>query len=390
MKRLVALVPNVLGTAPGQRARIELWARHLEEAGWTVEFHPFEDAKLHDVLYAPGHAAAKAGGILSCYLRHLLVTLGRLQADVLFIYREAALIGPALTERIAARRSTRVVYDLDDPTFVPYRSPVNGWFSLLKVPGKTRSLIRLSDHVIAINEPIAQYARRYNRSVSVVPHLIDTDRYRPRAAPTDGPVRLVWIGSHTTRNNLDTVATPLRRLHETVRAPLRVIADQPVPIPGVETEYRPWSSATEVADLSECHVGLVPATDLPWNKWKFYFKTLQYMAVGLPVVARPLGSNPDVIEDGVNGFLADSDDQWHDRLLTLVNDHGLRKRMGEAARRTVSESYSLHSRIPAVVELFDTLLAETDSTSSSRRQSDDLTSRQRVSASLDPDHGTDH
>ncbi|HVM01430.1 MAG TPA: glycosyltransferase family 4 protein [Acidimicrobiales bacterium] len=357
MKRLVALVPNVLGVAPGQRARIELWAEHLQQAGWTVELHPFEDDRLHDVLYAPGHMAAKARRMLGCYLRHLAGVVRGFDADVLLVYREAALVGPAISERLAARRTPRMVFDLDDPTFLPYRSPVNGWFSLLKVPGKTRSLFRLSDHVITINEPIAAYARQYNPSVSIVPNLIDTDRYHPGAPAGDGRVRIAWIGSHTTRMNLETIAGPLRRLHQTVPAPLRVIADEPVPIDGVETEYRPWSSANEVHDLAECDIGVVPVNDLPWNSWKFYFKTLQYMAVGLPVVARPLGSNPDVIRDGVNGFLVRNEDEWHDRLLTLVGDEALRRRMGEAARATVVESYSLRGRMPKVIATFDAMVA---------------------------------
>jgi glycosyltransferase involved in cell wall biosynthesis len=136
-----------------------------------------------------------------------------------------------------------------------------------------------------------------------------------------------------------------------------VIADKPVPIPGVETEHRPWSASTEVEDLSQCHVGLVPLTDLPWNKWKFFYKTLQYMAAGLPVVARPLGSNPDVIQDGVNGFLVDTEEQWHDRLRTLVEDRGLRERMGAAAREAVARSYSVEGRIPDVVAKFESMLS---------------------------------
>jgi len=68
---IAALVPNVLASAPGQRARIELWATHLEAAGWTIEFHPFEDPPLHDVLYSQGRPSAKVTRLLRCYGRHL-------------------------------------------------------------------------------------------------------------------------------------------------------------------------------------------------------------------------------------------------------------------------------------------------------------------------------
>jgi glycosyltransferase involved in cell wall biosynthesis len=357
LKRLVALVPNVLELSPGQRARIELWAWHLEQAGWHVRFEPFASERLQEVLYERGRTPAKAMRLLDSYLRHLLTTLRGFDADVVFVYREAALIGPALTERIAARRAP-VIYDIDDPTFIPYRSPFNGWLSLLKFPGKTNSLIRLSDHVIAINRPIADYALRYNPSVSVMPNLIDTDRYRPADQPSGYPPHLVWIGSHSTTSNLETLTGPLSRLQQSVRAPLRIIADRPVALAGVETEHRPWSSATEVGDLASASIGIVPLNDLPWNRWKFFFKTLQCMAVGLPVVARRIGSNPEVIEDGVNGFLVESEHEWHDRLLALVRDPGLRRRIGQAARATVLDRYSVERRMPDVVAIFDTMVSQ--------------------------------
>ena len=356
MKRIAALVPNVLGVAPGQRARIELWTGYLREAGWEVDFYPFEDDALHEVLYEPGLTPAKAGRLLSCYGRHLLRASHRLPCDVLFIYREAALVGPALVERMAARRDVRVLYDLDDPVFVRYKSPANGWLSALKFHGKTRSLFRMSDHVITINGLIGEYAARYNPAVSVVPICIDTDRYRPAENRPERPFRVAWTGSYSSMPNLETIARPLVRLQAETGAHLRVIGVGSVDLEGVTAEVRQWSAATEMSDLADCHVGLVPLTDLPWNKWKFYFKAVQYMALGLPVVARRLGSNTEVIEDGVNGFLVESEDEWLDRLRLLGEDPDRCRQMGEAARATVVDRYSLHTHMPRVVTIFERVL----------------------------------
>ncbi len=361
---IAALVPNVVGCAPGQRARIELWGGHLEAAGWTVELHPFEDPPLHEVLYSSGRAATKASRLLSCYGRHLAHVARGARGDVTFVYREAAMIGPALTERLLARRPQPLVYDLDDPTWLAYRSPTNGWMSLLKLPGKTRSLFRMCDRVIAINRAIGDYARQFNPAVTVIPNCVDTDRYQPRPAAPASPVRLVWIGSHSTTSNLTTIAGPLRALCPTLSGAaraqpvvFRAIGAGEAPLPGVEVEWRQWSADTEVQLLNDCHIGLVPLSDLAWNPWKFFFKTIQYMAVGLPVVARRMGSNAEVIEDGVNGFLVDDDDQWLDRLQVLVANPALRRRMGAAARRTVVERFSVSSQMPRVVSTFESMLA---------------------------------
>ena len=132
MKRIAALVPNKLGVSPGQRLRIEAWAEYLKEHGWQIDFYPFEDEKLHDIFYKPGHQFRKALSLARCYTDQMRTVLSDLQCDGLFIYREAALIGPSLIERFAKRTGVPIIYDIDDPIFIPYRSPVNGWMSLLK------------------------------------------------------------------------------------------------------------------------------------------------------------------------------------------------------------------------------------------------------------------
>jgi len=359
LKRMAALVPNVLGAAPGQRARIELWAPYLEEAGWRVDFYPFESAELHEVLYQSGRAGIKASRLAGAYATHARRLYRGIPCDLLFIYREAALVGPAVLERMAARAGVPVVYDLDDPVFEPYKSPVNGWLSALKFHGKTHSIFRLSDHVIAINSLIGEYVARFNPSVSVIPICLDTARHFPRPAPPagdDGPVRLVWTGSHSTMFNLQTIAGPIRRLQAETGARLRVVGVGAPRLQGVEVESCQWSAETEMSDLADSDIGLVPLGDHTWNPWKFNFKTVQYMAVGLPVVARRLGSNIDVIDDGVNGFLVETEVEWFDRLRLLAGDRELRRRMGHAARATVVDRYSLQTQMPRMVAVFDRVM----------------------------------
>ena len=129
------------------------------------------------------------------------------------------------------------------------------------------------------------------------------------------------------------------------------MCDGPVSLPGVRVDALPFSPRTQVVDLQPCDVGLVPVTDLPWNRWKSFFKILQCMAVGLPVVAQNMGSNAEVIEDGVNGYVVDSQEEWYDRLALLVDDAGLRRRMGAAARATAVRTYAESVQMPRVASV---------------------------------------
>jgi glycosyltransferase involved in cell wall biosynthesis len=271
----------------------------------------------------------------------------------LFIYREAALVGPAFLERLSKRLNVPMIYDIDDPVFLPYRSPVNGWMSLLKFSRKTHSLFRMSDHVIAINDLIGNYARDFNSSVSIVPNFVDTDVYRPGLRSDSARPRIVWTGSVSTLRNLHTIAMPLRQLQNKYETQVRVIANGETQIEGVNLDLREWSAEAEITNLQDCDIGIVPLLDLDWNPWKFFLKTVQYMAVGLPVVARNMGSNREVIKDGVNGFLVETEQEWFDRLSLLIENKELRLKMGEAARQTALNNYSMKTQINRVVEIFE-------------------------------------
>ncbi|MEK6334193.1 MAG: glycosyltransferase family 4 protein [Acidobacteriota bacterium] len=358
MKRIAALVPNLLGVSPGQRVRIESWAEHLRAAGWTIDFYPFEDEKLHEVLYQSAPARLKLTRLASCYRERFKLLRQGPPSDLIFIFREAALIGPAIMETMACRPGTPLIYDFDDPVFLPYRSPMNGWFSLLKFPRKTHKLFRLSDRIIAINGLLADYARRFNPMVSVIPNCVDIERYRPGERSDRKDVRLVWIGSHSTMPNLETIVPVLRSLRNDPPVSLRVIGVGDVSMEGVETDVRQWSAETEVSDLQDCDIGLLPLLDHSWHPWKFFFKTIQYMAVGLPVVARRIGSNSEIIEDGVNGFLVETEAEWRDRLQQLIDNPELRRRMGEAARAKIVSQYSTQVQMPRMVSIFEDVLEQ--------------------------------
>lgn len=353
MKKIIALVPNILNVSPGQRVRIEAWARYLGEYGWTVDFYPFESEKLNKLLYRPGKVLPKASEMVSCYAKQFKRILEAPECDILFIYREAALIGPSFLERLAKRLRVPIVYDLDDPIFLPYRSPVNSWFSLLKFSRKTNSIFRLSDQVISINDIIGDYARKYNENVAVVPNFVDTDVVYPLSSKETNKSKLVWTGSISTFQNLSAIAKPLRRLQKKYDVPIRIVTSGEPEISDVKFDFQKWTAETEVASLQDCDIGLVPLLDLEWNPWKFYLKTIQYMAVGLPVVARKMGSNSEVIQDGVNGFVVETDEEWFDRLALLIENHSLRRQMGKAARKTVLEKYSTSVQIPRVAQIFD-------------------------------------
>jgi glycosyltransferase involved in cell wall biosynthesis len=347
--RALGLLPYPLDHVPGQRFRIEQWARFFAVEEIEVSFSPFLSELAMDVLYMPGRRLRKATETLRGYLRRMRELRQVRDFDVAFVYREAALLGPPILERRFARR-VPLVFDFDDAIYLPASSAPNRWAAWLKDRLKTGKLCRLAAHVTVGNEVLAEYARPRSRAVTVVPTTIDTDLYLPEAR-TAQPLPVVgWTGSVTTLPYLVQLEEALRVLRRKVAYRLLVIGGE-LAVPDLDVECRPWRAATEIADLRPIDVGLMPLPDDPWTRGKCGLKALQYMALGIPPVVAPVGINGTIVENGVNGFHARTNAEWVERVACLLKDPGLRRRLGDAARRTVVEGYSaaVHAKRVAAV-----------------------------------------
>ena len=355
---VLVVVPSLRGTSPAQRFRIEQWAPLLEQQrGFRFTYAPFEDEALRDVLYQQGQYTRKTVLMLRSMARRFALPAQAAQHDVVFLHREAAALGPAAIERLLARTAVPLVYDFDDPLWIPYRSPTNAMFSRLKWPGKTSTICRLARTVIVGNRLLASYASQHSQNVKVVPSTIAMQDYPARPAQQrDQPFTVGWTGSHSTLPFLETVLPALRRLGERLRFRLVVVShthDYRVPDATFEVVSRRWNAATEAADLHDIDVGLAPFPDTGWTPWRCHGKVLQYMALGVPVVASPIGIVPDYVGDGVNGYLASTQDDWVDRLQRLAADPDQRARMGAAGRARVAEQYAADVWAPRVGDLLE-------------------------------------
>lgn len=353
MKRVLALVPSELGHSPGQRSTIELWERPLREAGFALEYAPFETPQMRRLLGQRGRVLSKAREMLRAYARRVRLLRDVRGFDAVYVYREAALIGPALLERWVAQRGCPIIYSLDDPLYIPYVSPSNGWLSYLKFFGKVATICRLSRVVIVNSRFHQDYAEKHCRNVRQIPSVVDDRiyRYRPER-PHGSPVCVGWSGSPSTATNLQLVTGALGDLARRTPYRLHLIGAERLDIPGVGCSAQPWRAETEVSDLEKLDIGLVPLPDNEWNRRKFNLKVAQYMALGIVPVATPLGSNPDVIEHGKDGFLASTASEWTTHLETLVRDGALRSAMAERAARKAQTSFTLQSQSRAILDAF--------------------------------------
>jgi glycosyltransferase involved in cell wall biosynthesis len=269
---------------------------------------------------------------------------GLTRDDVVFFQRPLIEFPITALERLAAR-GRRSIFDFDDAIF-------------LNVGGraKLRRIAQTVDHVIAGNRHLAEAAAVPDKT-TVIPTAVDTDRYQP--LPTrdrrGADVVLGWTGLASNYRQLLTVRDPIMRALERTGARLLLISNAPPPpeLLSAQVEFRPWRPETEVVDLGEIDVGLMPLPDTPYARGKCAFKLIQYMALGRPGVASPVGANSEVVTPAADGFLPASADEWEETLVSLALDPDLRRRVGEAGRRRVEQAYSLAAVVPRYLDVLN-------------------------------------
>jgi glycosyltransferase involved in cell wall biosynthesis len=335
------------------RVRFLQFLPDLADAGLAVDVRPLLPNAYVSALYGGPRFGATA--ILGSYLRRLGALAGQRRYDLIWLEKEALPWIPRWLET-PLLAGTPYVVDLDDAWFHRYeahRSPlVRGLLG-----DKIDAVMRRAAAVVAGNDFLAQRAQQAGaRRIEVIPSAIDLVRYpEPPAAPDHGadrPAVIGWIGIPLNAGYLTLIEPALRLAARDGAVMLHVVGGAiPAQLAGIPAERFEWSEATEIERIRAFDIGIMPLDDTPWERGKCAYKLIQVMAAGIPVVASPVGANRDVVRHGVNGFLAATTEEWAQALHRLASDPGLRFHMGQEARRTVAEHYTIAQVSPRLASV---------------------------------------
>lgn len=281
-----------------------------------------------------------------------------LSADSIFLHREMLPVGPPILEWIIARLfRKKVVYDFDDAIWLTDKSNESLIERTIRWRSKVSSICKWSYKISCGNEFLGQYAARFNERTVLNPTTIDTETlhnpslYNVQKDP--GRIIIGWTGSHSTLKYLDLLEPALLEIQEKFpHVDVMVIANKEPSIGLRRVRFIKWSKESEIEDLLNLDIGVMPLPNDEWSKGKCGFKALQYMALEIPAVVSPVGVNCKIIKHGINGYLCSSDDDWIKVLENLIVDAEQRKRIGTAGRQTIVQAYSVSSNKDNFISLF--------------------------------------
>lgn len=337
------------------RVRFYQYFPYLKAQGVEILSKPFFSDDYVRNLYAGRAASPK--DMFWGYIRRLAVLARSSSFDLLWIEKELLPLLPAGFEALLRLFKIPYVVDYDDAVFHRYDMNSN---ILIRVFLKHK-IDRVMHHaalVIAGNRYLADRAIMASaHKVELLPSVVDVSRYALKQHTAGRVFEVGWIGSPVTVPNLDLVRDALNVLHRQVKFRIVLMgAGDANPFPDIPTKRLPWSEESELTIGQKFDVGVMPLIDGPFERGKCGYKLIQYMAGGIPVIASPVGVNRQIVEPTINGYLAESTDDWLAALSDLINNPQKRSDMGLAGRQKAEQMYNLRVTAPRLMSLLSSVI----------------------------------
>ena len=349
-RRTVVCYPRYSRLGASSRIRMFQFEDALAASGWDVSLLPFSSDHFIRSKYEGKSAWL---GVFLSYGRRLLDLRKSRKADLVWVQRELIPWAPAWIENFLSPRRTPVIYDFDDAVHEQFRDSRRAIVRAV-LGEKIVRTVGKSDGVVVGNEVLADFfTTRTETPCVLIPSAVDTTEPYQTDQPLRGdnnPFVFGWIGTPLTfQAYVASILGEFDSIAKKLRAEFWVIGAGAPELSTAHVKYFPWTKETEHQLLQSIDAGVMPLRDDPWSRGKCGYKLLQYMAVGKPVIASPVGVNAEIVTHGKNGFLVEEPGDWEHYLRMLAEDRVLASALGKNGTEVVVESYSLEVNAPKVV-----------------------------------------
>ena len=335
---------------PSSRYRFFQFLPFLEKENFQVTVSPLFNEQYIKNLFS-GQRKFKPLNPALAYMKRTAKLLFDQNYDLVWMEKEALPWIPAFMEKMLYKKSVPFVIDYDDAIFHRHDQHPNPLVRGL-LSKKIENIMACSRVVVVGNRYLAKYAQKAGAPrVEILPTVVDLSKYKVKENFDSSCFKIGWVGSPSTSRHINIASEALKYICLKNNVEFRAMGALQKDIVAIPGKLIPWNAETETMELTRFDVGIMPLPDTPWEKGKCGFKLIQYMAAGLPVIASPVGMNSEIVDHGVNGFLASSTDEWIKYLEILKEDLDLRRTMGAESREKVEKIYSLKVVAPKLISI---------------------------------------
>lgn len=245
-------------------------------------------------------------------------------------------------------KKSYVIWDYDDNIFESHEIP----------PKEKDIIIEHVNKIIVTNKYLRNLLPSLNDSKFIYLPTTDGDIYHhfedklifERKEKYKKELVLIWVASASNLPYIKDVIPTLDRTARIIRddfdkkLTLKVICNVPLVM---STEYlnienRTWSREIAIEEMKNAHVGIMPLRDTSFTRGKGAFKIIQYMSIGLPIIASAVGYNNEVVNPDIGDLVSLENNEWDKVILKYANDWSMVMKKGFNAREYWHKEFSFY------------------------------------------------
>jgi len=365
-RRKVLFIFENSGKSPTFTVRGEIYKDLLHQNHFDVKFHSYRFAQPTSLDHTENRIVQllisslgyKMFLLAICKTLTLIYTFRMLWICKYFDYIIFIKVSSfSFIEKVKKRSKAKLIYDQCDALWLPHFS------TLFK---DIRKILPIVDSVTWDYKYTKEFVQKYNKNIyhwSAASQVELFDKYRDKSRLLIDKEKIIigWIGSESSAYNLFSIWEALECIFlENHNLHLRILGvdTNKSLLPNFEnvtyTTLIDYTQTQMITEVLKMDIGLFPLFNVEDSKVRGYLKSLIYMSGETAVIASPIGVVPELIKDGINGMLANSTEEWIEKLGQLIHDHVLRQRLAKAGLETVRRDFSLERSFQDLIKAIDT------------------------------------
>lgn len=340
----IAILTRYENYGASSRVRFYQYLDYFSYSSLNFFVFPFID---NQYIYSIQNRKRSAFKILLSIFKRLNILLKLKNYDLIWVEKEFIPFAPKIIEDLVSLLfRNKYIVDYDDAVFHNFDNHPSKLIKFLYKNKYNLTMVN-SFQVIVGNKYLKNKCDQLNvKNCSIIPSVINDFYYFSKPINTNknfNNFTIGWIGSAATTHYLEIVKEALNSICENYsNIKIILIGSSNFKFKHNITREK-WSLENEINIINNFDIGIMPLNSDNFSLGKCGFKIIQYMSLGVPVIASNVGFNKEIIDNGINGFLVNNTEEWIKYFKLLINDRALRIKLGSQARKKAYEYFSINT-----------------------------------------------